>query len=284
MVKIVTDSACDLPLQVIKDLDISIVPARILFGRHAYKDGIDITINEFYDRLPLTSIHPNTTQAAPLDYYREFRRLELQQEEIIYIGVSESLSALIRSAREAAKEIHKTRVEIVDSEGVSVYQGLQAVIAGQMAKSGYSTDEILTRLDMHRKNIRLYSIANTLDYLKRGGRISAASYRVGSLLGILPIIKVGDFEVEAIDRQLFGNMGGAMDKIIKLLKAEFSSDTPLTCYILHSQNMTGAVTFADKMTKNFNINELVTTKIGPTIGTNIGPGAIGVAIAPVVAY
>lgn len=284
MVKIVTDSASDLPTRIAEELDISVVPARVLFGRHSYRDGVDLTASEFYHKLQNSYYHPLTTQAAPLDYYRVFRKLEQMNEDILCISVPGTLSALIESARIAAKSIDKVNIEIISAGGISGFQGIQVLVAAQMARSGYDLDSIIHQLDEIRPNIRLYAVAATLDYLKRGGRISSASYRLGSLLGVLPIVTVENEELINADRQLFNNMEKAVDNIVNKLRNEYSGDQPLICFVLHAQNITGASMLADKISKYFTIHNLITTRIGATIGANIGPGALGVVFAPTIPF
>lgn len=284
MVKIVTDSASDIPSRLAEELDISVVPARVLFGRHSYRDGVDLSASEFYYRLQNSYYHPLTTQAAPLDYYRVFRRIERMNEDILCISVPKALSALIESAQIAAEQINKVNIEVISAGGISGYQAIIVLVAAQMAKDGYDIDSIIHQVEELKPETRLYSVAATLDYLKRGGRISSARYQLGTLLGVLPIVTVEDEKLINADQQLFNNMEKAIDKIINRLRSEYSGDQPLICFVLHAQNISGASMFADKLETYFTLDNLITTRIGATIGANIGPGALGVAVAPSVPF
>jgi len=284
MVKIVTDSASDLPPQLVNEYNISIVPARILFGRRCYRDGVDLSPNQFYDLLTKSYYHPNTTQAAPLDFYRIFRHYEKLGEDVLCITLPEALSAFIQSARLAAAEIEDIKVRVYNSSAATSQQGLIVLAAAKMAQAGFSIEEIMSELDVYKPQTSLYAVASTLDYLKRGGRISSANYRIGSLLGVLPIITVIDEHVESIDRQLFGNMEKAVDKVIQYLRDKYGSEDQLDCIVLHAQNISGASMVIDKMQQHLKLDSINITRIGATIGANIGPGALGVAIAPSISY
>ncbi|MHA2501314.1 MAG: DegV family protein [Candidatus Kariarchaeaceae archaeon] len=280
MVKIVTDSASDIPERLTKDLEITFVPARILFGRKAYRDKIDLDQIEFYSKLQTSRYHPTTTQASPLDFYKAFREIEKSGQDILCITLPRSLSALIVSAEIAAKYIKDVNIQVISSGGVSAFQGVQVIQAAQMAKLGYGSEEIISKLEEVRSNTRLYAVASTLDYLKRGGRITTARYRLGTLTRTLPILTVKDEEVLSDDKQLLGNMDKALDKVVASLKEDFNPDTPLFGILLHSQNLTGASILSQKLLTGFKFANLITSPIGATIGANIGPGALGVAVAP----
>ncbi|MHA2172612.1 MAG: DegV family protein, partial [Candidatus Kariarchaeaceae archaeon] len=167
-----------------------------------------------------------------------------------------------------------------DSTGISMYQGLVVIQAARLAQMGYSLNEILNKINLITPRTITYAVAATFDYLIRGGRVPVTKGKLGSLLGITPLLEINDSKTEAIGTPKGLDQG--INMVMGLLKGRYTSEEPLFCSVMHTMNPSGAATLANELLDSFNIIDLIHAKIGPTIGAHIGPGAIGVAISPAI--
>jgi DegV family protein with EDD domain len=279
MVRIVTDSSSDLPYNVVSDLNIKVIPAKINFGRKRFTDGVDMSGLDFYERLSTEYFHPITSPASPLDFYRVFQELERENEDIIIITLPEYLSGFQVSARLASKYVKKVSVDIIDSGGVSMFQGLLVYQAAKLAKMGFSAGEIIPRINNLIKRTVMMAYVPTFQYLERGGRVDVATAKLGGLVGITPVLsfKFGNPQ-ESFKPKGFA---AARDIILIELNKIFTPDQPLVISVLHAQNPTQAGEIENLVKAAFNVVETVDAVIGPTIGANIGSGGMGVAISPI---
>ena len=201
-VKIVTDSVADIPADVIAELGISIIPILLRFGEETYRDGIDITTDQFYERLVNSKIVP-TTAVPSLDMFaRTYARLAEETDEILVITLSSKLSGTYNSAI-GAKDLtqKKCRVEVIDSETVALGLGLITVATTRVAQSGAKLDELtaFVRRAMNRSHFIVYF--DTLEYLAKGGRIGKAKELMGALLSVKQILTVKDGEMAPLTRK-----------------------------------------------------------------------------------
>ena len=188
-IKIVTDSTCDLPAEVIRELDITVVPMYINIGEKSYQDGVDITRTEFYTRLPNYDKHPTTATPSTGAFKAVFDRLaEAGADEILSIHISESLSATVNVARKAAEEYDRIPVSVRDSHQLSIGTGFQAELAAKMAKEGQSMQAINVALDGIMPRTFVTAGLDTLEFLRRSGRMNIFLAGIGSLLQLKPIL------------------------------------------------------------------------------------------------
>ncbi|MDH5401103.1 MAG: DegV family protein [Candidatus Heimdallarchaeota archaeon] len=279
MVRIVTDSASDIPNIIANQLNITVVPAHILFGRTKFLDGVTLTTPEFYDKLTSSSLHPLTTQASPYEFFEVFKEIEETGEDILVITLPRKVSVFIEAAELASKHIKKVKIKVISSTGVSGYQGVLVIQAARLANMGYDLDYIASRIKENSETTNLYSVANVFDYLVRGGRVSVTRGRLGGLLGINPVLKMVDEAVENVGKPK--GIEEAIDFIINSMKRDYSKEEPLMAIVLHALNPSAMVNLSEKLIKNFNMVELLHGSIGPTIGANIGPGAFGIGVSSI---
>ena len=188
-IKIVTDSTCDLPQDVIQDLDITLVPLYINIGDQGFLDGVDISRKEFYINLPGYPFHPTTSTPGPAAFIRAFNELaDRRVDEILSIHISEELSATVNVARIVALEYQRIPVTIRDSGQLSLGTGFQVELAAKMAKKGKSMQEILAALDDLKARTFVAAGLDTLEFLRRSGRMNRFMTGIGSLLQIKPIL------------------------------------------------------------------------------------------------
>ena len=276
-VRIITDSACDLPLQTADELGLTVIPLRTIFDGQEYLDGVTLTPRQFYEKLIETDLTPTTSQVPPADYEAAFEQAVANGDTVLCITVSSQLSGCCQSAHIAAERF-ENKVVIVDSENVTIGEQLLVLRAVQLRDQNWSAWEMAEILNHEKKRIRLIALLDTLEYLKRGGRISATAAFAGTLLSIKPVIALQDGKIEMLGKARGSKNGN--NKLIELVKTsngiDFDkpfmlaysglSDALLQKYIADSREL------YEGQTEN-----LPVCPIGSTIGTHAGPGAIGVA-------
>ena len=194
-VKVVTDSASDIPAELAEELGISVVPCTIFFGADAFKDGVEITKEEFFRRLTTDNIMPTTTQPSVGDFLEAYKPLAEGGHEIVSVHVSGKLSGTVNSARLAAEELPGATVEIVDTELASMGVALAAKAAVDAVAAGADAAAAAGAARKAAANTEVLFVLDTLEFLKRGGRIGSAQALLGSLLSMKPILKLTDGEV-----------------------------------------------------------------------------------------
>lgn len=190
-VKIVTDSTLDLPMDQIKDLDVTIVPLTVTIDGVSYKDGVDITSSEFAKLLVTAQDIPQSSQPSTGDFLSVYSELDNKGYDIVSIHMSSGMSGTYQSAQTAAG-MSDANVTVVDSEYISVALGFQISEAAKLAKEGKGVEEIINKIAEVRKETSLYLMVDTLDYLLKGGRIGRGRALVGSLLKIKPVASLQD--------------------------------------------------------------------------------------------
>ena len=276
-IRIITDSASDITQAEAKERNLTVIPLKTLFGDREYLDGVTIDHETFYHKLIESDVLPTTSQIAPFDYEERFREAVEQGDEVVCITVSGKLSGCCQSANIAAEEF-PGRVTVVDSLNVAIGQRILVELALQARDAGKSAQEIADLLNESKQHIRLIALLDTLEYLKKGGRISSAAALAGSLLAIKPVIAIKDGEVAILGkargskngnnmlRDLVEQSGGIHFDMPYALAYTGLEDTLLRKYIADSASLYEGKTAS-----------LPVYPIGSTIGTHVGPGAIAVA-------
>jgi len=271
-IRFVTDSTCDLPPDLIEKHHIGVVPCFVNFGGQSYADnGIDITREDFYTRLP--DIHPSPKTAAPPPAVAEKVIHETFEgaDHLVIVTAPARLSAIYNSMRLGASKLPQDRVTLVDSLTVTMGLGWQVLIAAEVAEVTSDLDKVLDAIKRVRDNQKTYAILATMRYLQSSGRISWAAASIGALLQIKPVLKVGDSEVAAISR--VRTFKRAVEEIVTLTKAEAPLDR---LAILHTNNLEGAQELKEHLGE-IAPSDTIFTNVTTVIGTHVGPGALGVA-------
>ena len=273
-IRIVADSTCDLPAEMVEKHNIKLVPLYINVGEQEYRDGIDLTRQEFYKRLP--DLRPAPTTAAPgPDVFRQIYE-ELAAEgatEILSIHVSVKLSATVTIAAQAAKETTVVPVTVFDSRQLSLGTGFEVLAAAQAAAEGRSMQEILSMLEEQISRTYVFAALDTLEFLRRSGRMNFAISFLGTLLQIKPFMKMYDGNPTA---ERIRTRNAAVKRLVELLK----EIGPLEkVALLHSRAEDRARSLLQEVKnllpdKNTNI---MIEEITPVIGAHVGPGVLGFA-------
>lgn len=273
-VKIVTDSVCDLPSEVTKELGITIVPLNVRFGDAVYRDGIDMTAEEFYHRLQYDKILPVTSVPAPATFAEIYDRVAEETDEILAIILTSKLSGTYQVAvQSTALMKQKCRVEVIDSGTAVMAQGMVVITAARAAQAGANFDEVkdVTRRNLKRVDMR--AAFDTLEYLRRGGRIGAAQAFLGSLLKINPIIMLRDGVVQPAGRER--SWGRVLEYLVKFVTSHAHIEEVA---IEDAMCPDDAELLAEKLSPYFPKERIFRSKTGPVIGTHTGPHTLVVSV------
>lgn len=272
-IKIVSDSTCDLPRDVIEALDITVVPMYINIGEEGYLDGVDITRKDFYTNLPNYDVHPTTATPSIETFQAVYKELaDNGADEILSIHISESLSATVNVAESAARQFKDIPVTVRDSHQLSMGTGFQVELAGKMARGGKTVQEILHALEDLIPRIFVTAGLDTLEFLRRSGRMNVFLAGIGSLLQLKPILtmKQGQPGSEKVRTSAKANK-----RLIEMLK----SNLPLERFaLLHTNAAKKADTLKNQILDVLPKEKIFSMDITPVIGAHIGPGAAGYAL------
>ncbi len=278
-VKFIVDSASDILPQEALDMGITRIAMKVLFGTEEFADGIDLNHREFYEKLTNSEELPRTSQITPIEFSEAYEKVLGTDDELVVITMSGKLSGTYQSAMLAAQD-YEGRVFVVDSENATLGERIILERGLELAKEGKSARDIAATLDEEKKNVRLIALLDTLEYLKKGGRISGAVALVGGMLSIKPVVAVEDGEVKQVGkargskqgnnllRELVAKCGGVNFDKPYALAYSGASDELLMKYINDNKDL-----YEGRITAN----ELPIHTVGSTIGTHVGPGAIAVA-------
>lgn len=272
-VRIVTDSTCDLPAETISRYGISVVPLFINIGEQEFLDGIDITREVFYKKLPKFPVQPTTAVPSP----QKFRALydSLAEEgtaDVLSIHISASLSAVVSVARVAAQETNAVPVTVFDSQQLSLGTGFLVETAAKMADAGCSVTEILPVLDNQIKRSHVFAVIDTLEFLKRSGRVNKYVAGLGSMLQLKPILtmydgKPGTERVRTRER--------AIQRLLEMLQRVGPLER---LAIVHTHAPERVAELRSRSAHLLPSDDFLTADITPVIGSHIGPGAFGFAV------
>lgn len=275
MIRIVTDSTSDLSPQRAAELGVEVVPLAVHFGEETFRDGVDITKEEFYTRLAQVDTLPTTSQVPPETFIQVFQRLTEGGDQVLGLFISGAMSGTNQSANIARGIVDEDNIAIVETGTVTFGLGLLVETACRLRDQGLSLSELEQKLTQLAGRVRLLAVVDTLKYLKMGGRISGATAVVGGILGITPIITIQDGLVVSVGKTR-GRKAG-FQFIDKWFQEKEAPDTSLPVTFGHSnapQVMEECMAyFGPKLARA----DLLPSDIGAVVGTHVGPGAGGLA-------
>jgi len=273
-VKVVTDSVADLPTQVIEELGITVVPLIIRFGEETYRDGIDLTADEFYDKLKHSQIFPSTSVPPPAAFAQAYDKVAEETDEILAVAVSSRLSATHDVALQGIGLMkRKCRVEVVDSLSATMAEGFIVMKAAEVANAGASLDEVIKVARKNIPRVAFLAAFDTLEYLRRGGRIGRAQAFLGSMLKINPLITLKDGVVEP-----GGKTRSRAKAIDHLYDFAISYSSIEEMAVGDTACPDEAEVLLERLGAIFPRERIYRSKMTPAIGTHTGPGLLLVAI------
>jgi DegV family protein with EDD domain len=271
-IQIVTDSTCDLPEAIIAQYGITVVPLYINFGDQSYLDGVELSRQEFYERLPECEPPPTTAAPGPEVYRQTYERLAGEgATEVLSIHISISLSAVVDVARLGAKETEAVPVTVFDSRQLSLGTGFLVLTAAKAVAEGRSVDEIITLLEEQISRSHVFAALDTLEFLRRSGRMNRVMAGLGTVLQIKPLLRMYDGNPTA---ERVRTRERATQRLITLL----SDLVPLEqVALVHTHAPDRAEALRQRVQDLLPEGEVPSMDITPVIGAHIGPGAVGFA-------
>lgn len=273
MIRIITDSLCDMTMDYAKELNVDILPLTVRFGVTDYKCGIDLTNEDFYGKLENSGEAPSTAAVNPYDFEEIFRKYIDAGDDVVAILFSQYMSATYQSATIAADNIESDKLRLIDCENGAMGQALLIETAVAMRDNGLSADEIAEQIKNLLPRTKTYIIVDNMDFLNRGGRISKSAEPIGSQMKIHPVLQLLADGVKPIDKVKGRKSCNAW--LINRLQ-EKAPDCNYKLVIGHSNAPERAEALKEQLREAGITNEIFITCIGPIVGTHIGPNCIGI--------
>ena len=272
-IKIVTDSTADLPPEIAEQLGITVIPLNVHFGEETFLDGVDIFPDEFFARLKAARQLPTTSQPSPGKFMEVYGSLAEAGDQIVSIHISDKLSGTLNSARQAKEQMEGSSIEIIDSMQAALGTGLVAMAAAKAAQQGASYEAVLDEANSAVEQVQLFGLLDTLEYLRKGGRIGMVRGVIGTLLKVRPIITVRDGIVQSetsVRSRAYG---------IQYMVTLAEERAPLKqAAVMHSSTDEEAEALAERIRPLVADGQVLQSRIGPVVGTHAGPGVIGIVV------
>lgn len=278
-VRVVTDSTADIPADLAAALGITVVPANVHFGKETFLDGVSLSRDEFYRRLISGPVLPTTAAPAPGVFAGVYQGLLRQAEAegqalegIVSIHVASRLSGLYNAARLGAEALPGVAIRLVDSQQISIGTGWLAILAGRAAKAGESLDAIVSGLQARVPRLRLLAVVDTLEYVRRSGRLGKAQWLVGTLLSVKPIIEVRFGELLP-PLELVRTRSRATERLVEMA-ARLAPFEEMAVMHAHAPDLGQAL--LARVTALHPPEQTLFAEVGVTVGSYAGPGAVGI--------
>lgn len=274
-IKILTDSVADIPNEIVVSLDIEVLPLTVNFEDGSYKDGVEITREEFYKKLSMVKKIPTTSQVTPGEFINVFQSLTSSGDEVIAILLSSKLSGTYSSAVTAKEHLKNDRITVIDSKYVAFAEGLMVIEAARMAKKGCSKSEIIDRVAYMRENLECKFIIDDIEYLKKGGRLTTGQALIGKLLNIKPILTMEEGRLVFHDK--VRGKKKAIKWILDLISENNYNLEEKTVGLFHSDCHEFLIDLQKELNSNFKVKEIIESNVGAVVGSHAGPGCIAIA-------
>jgi len=276
--KIVTDSAVDLPEEMFAQFGIERMPLLISFGKEMLRSGIDIGPEEFYRRLTPDNI-PTTSQPSPGEFADLYRKVSATDKDILSIHISSGLSGTLNAATQGAKQCPELNITHVDTKTLSAAEGFQVMAAAQGLRRGWPLDKILARIKQVGEQTEIFFTLDTLLYLQKGGRIGRVQAMAGALLNLKPVITVdkgpGTYITVAKGRSMVKSVALIADQVAEKMK-----QIPAWVHVLHTNSPDMAQQQGDLIRAKLPNAHITFGQIVPVLGVHTGPGCVGAVCGP----
>jgi len=276
MIKIVTDSTAYLSQSVVEQNDLRVVPLCVHFGDRTFREGVDLSNDEFYRRLKEAPVLPTTSQPSAGEFHQVFSELVEQGHEIVTLTISSRLSGTWNSAMAAKEMMPDARISVVDSLSTSVGLMLMVEAAVEARDAGASREEIVQRIEEIKAKIHVYFVVNTLEYLAKGGRIGNAKAFLGTLLKVKPILVLKDGVIEPLEQVRSKRKAQArmVDLVVECMGGDGKGARIALVDALVPEE---SAVLAKEIQERLNCEAPSISELGPVIGTHCGLGVVGVA-------
>lgn len=274
-VSIVTDSSAHLPQEYIDQYGIHVVPLNVIWNGKTYRDGVDITADEFYERLAASNELPTTSQTNVFTYEQLFKELIGKGDSVLVLPISAGLSACLKSALDAKESYPDAPIEIMDTRLVAMALSFQVLTAARAAEAGANLMECKTAAEAAYKNIGVYFTVETLKYLYKGGRIGSAKHLFGTALKIRPVLEIRDGKIELVESVVTTRK--AVQRMIELVERDINGRSKVHISVFHAGAPQAAAELLEEVNRRINPVESILSKVSPVIGTHTGPGTLSIA-------
>jgi DegV family protein with EDD domain len=276
-IALITDSTCDIPQPYLEKYDITVVPHTIIWGDQQYLDRVDIQPVEFYEKVVTSREVPTTAQATEVQFLKAYTdAIARGYQEIVVITLSNRLSGAIQSARNAAKLV-QVPVQVIDSLGVTMSLGWQVLAAARVRELGGTVHDILAKISEVRNSVSLYVGMDTVEFVRRGGRIGEAVRLIGMMMNIKPIVKVSNIKGLVEEVGLARTYAKAVDMMYTKFFETMDLSKKLHIAVLHGNAYDEAEKLVERIREEFHPVEILTSITGPVLGINTGPRALALA-------
>lgn len=271
-IRFVTDSTCDIPPELLQKHNITVVPCYINYGNNSYADdGKQLVREDFYTNLPSMKPAPTTAAPSPGDSKAAIEAAAADADHVIVVTVASKLSGTFNSLRLGAADLPPDRVTLIDGQTMSMGLGWQVLLGAETAEATGNVEQTVEAVMKVRQHAHLYAGLETMEFLRRSGRVSWAAANIGALLQIKPVLHIYDGEVQPASR--VRTFARVVDELVKFAHSHAPLDR---LAVLHALNPEGAVNLQNRLA-DIAPPDTIVLSITPTIGTHIGPGGLGVA-------
>jgi DegV family protein with EDD domain len=276
MIKIVTDSTAYLPEEMVREHDIQVVPLYVHFGTEAFKEGVELSNEEFYRKLKEAPALPTTSQPSPAEFHQVFVPLVDAGHEVITLTISSKLSGTWNSAMAAKEDMPEAPISVVDTFSTSVGLHLMVDAALKAAAAGATRQEIVDQIEQIKDKMQIFFVVDTLEYLAKGGRIGNGKAFLGTLLKVKPILVLQEGAIEPLEQ--VRSKRKATERMLELV-AEYVSDNCAASHIAITNSLVRdeAEAIGQELVGRLGCAQPLMADLGPVIGAHTGPGCLGVA-------
>ncbi len=274
---VVTDSTPYIPEELVKELDIKVIPLHVIWEDKVYKDNVDLKADDFYPMLKSAKTLPTTSQPSPQEFMDVYKPILDNGDKIISIHISSGISGTINSANQAKEMLGSKDIEIIDSGSTGMALGLSVLVTARLAKKNASLEECKKLAQKSVENSEVYFLVNTLEYLHKGGRIGGASAVLGSALDLKPILYMHEGKIESFEK--VRTKKKAIRRLIEIGQQKVGDRRPVHFCILQVEAEEDAAFVRSELEKLYDPNEIVEMMevgLSPVIGTHTGPGVIAI--------
>jgi len=276
MIKIVTDSTAGLPEALIREHDIRIIPLYVHFGEQAFKEGIDITTEQFYERLRTSANLPTTSQPSVGEFHEVFKELIDAGHEVLALTISSKLSGTWNSAMGALEMLPGAPISVVDSLGTSLAMYMLVESALREIAGGATRQQVAAHLERLRGQVHFFFVVDTLEYLAKGGRIGNAKAFMGTLIKIKPLLIMENGVIEPCEQ--VRSKSKAMARMLELIEQRLAGQAAQAhVAIAHAMALDEALAFRKEVVARLGCAEPPISEVGAVLGTHTGPGAVALA-------
>lgn len=271
---LVTDSTCDLSPEILDQMGVSFVPLKVLFGEKEYVDKMDLSNSEFYEKMRISEQLPSTSQVNPNEFCDLFTEKLKEGHHIIGLFLSSELSGTYQSAVMAKEMLETDQVTLIDSRTTSFALGILVHYAKDLIDQGHKPDEIKLKVEEKAKKLQLYGMLDTLENLKKGGRLSSGKAIIGKMLNLKPIIQVEDGRVGMANKTRGSKKG--MQWMIDQILEEYPDGELEEIGLAHSNSLEKLEHFKSVLFQSIKAKKVYEIEIGSVVGTHTGEQAVGI--------